>query len=107
VPLQDLEKRSKEIETLKLTFTVEYSSGAKSGVLDEYRETKGYLFVQRPDHIRVQVQMPIVLTTVNTVPTGNGLVPRAVSTKCASGLIATVVAEIWSACTWTVSTLQR
>jgi len=50
---------------------------------------------------------PIVLTTVNTVPTGNGLVPRAVSTKCASGLIATVVAEIWSACTWTVSTLQR
>jgi len=62
--LQDLEKRSKEIETLKLTFTVEYSSGAKSGVLDEYRETKGYLFVQRPDHIRVQVQMPIVLTTV-------------------------------------------
>jgi hypothetical protein len=32
--------------------------------LDEYRETRGYVFVDRPSHIRVQVQMPIVLTTV-------------------------------------------
>jgi outer membrane lipoprotein-sorting protein len=62
---QSLEESSKLIETLKGTFTVEFSrGGAKSGVLDEYRETKGYVFVERPDHIRVQVQMPIVLTTV-------------------------------------------
>lgn len=62
---QSLEEKSKLIETLKGTFTVEFSkSSAKTGVLDEYRETKGYVFVERPDHIRVQVQVPIVLTTV-------------------------------------------
>jgi len=62
---QSLEEKSKLIETLKGTFNVEFSrGGAKSGVLDEYRQTKGYVFVERPDHIRVQVQMPIVLTTV-------------------------------------------
>jgi len=63
--LQALQKMSKQIETLKATVGIEFSrGGAKSGVLDEYRETKGYVFVDRPSHIRVQVQMPIVLTTV-------------------------------------------
>ena len=63
--LQALQQRSKQIETLKATVVIDFSrGGAKSGVLDQYRETKGYVFVDRPSHIRVQVQLPIVLTTV-------------------------------------------
>jgi outer membrane lipoprotein-sorting protein len=63
--LQALQEKSKQVETLKATVKIEFSrGGAKSGVLDEYRETKGYVFVERPSHIRVQVQMPIVLSTV-------------------------------------------
>jgi outer membrane lipoprotein-sorting protein len=63
--LQTLQQHSREIATLKATVGIEFSrGGAKSGVLDEYRETRGYVFVDRPSHIRVQVQMPIVLTTV-------------------------------------------
>jgi len=63
--LQALEEKSKQVETLKATVGIEFSrGGAKTGVLDEYRETKGYVFVERPSHIRVQVQMPVVLTTV-------------------------------------------
>jgi outer membrane lipoprotein-sorting protein len=63
--LQALQDKSKQVETLKATVGIEFSrGGAKTGVLDEYRETKGYVFVERPSHIRVQVQMPVVLTTV-------------------------------------------
>ena len=63
--LQALQEKSKQVETLKATVKIEFSrGGAKSGVLDEYRETKGYVFVERPSHIRVQVQMPLVLSTV-------------------------------------------
>jgi len=63
--LQKLEAASKAIQTFKATVSLDLSrGGAKSGVLDEYRQTKGYVFVTRPDHIRVQVQMPLVLTTV-------------------------------------------
>jgi outer membrane lipoprotein-sorting protein len=62
---QALETKSKQIETLKATVSLDLSrGGAKSGVLDEYRQTKGYVLVERPAHIRVQVQMPLVLTTV-------------------------------------------
>jgi outer membrane lipoprotein-sorting protein len=63
--LQALQEKSKQVETLKATVGIEFSrGGAKTGVLDEYRETKGYVFVERPSHIRIQVQMPLVLTTV-------------------------------------------
>jgi len=63
--LQALQHQSGQISTFKATVGIEFSrGGAKSGVLDEYRETKGYVFVDRPSHIRVQVQLPIVLTTV-------------------------------------------
>ena len=62
---QALEEKSKQIQTLKGTVSLDLSrGGAKSGVLDEYRQTKGYVFVDRPAHIRVQVQLPIVLSTV-------------------------------------------
>ena len=63
--IQRLREISGKIETLKGTVTLDLSrGGAKTGVLDEYRQTKGYVFVERPAHIRVQVQMPLVLTTV-------------------------------------------
>src|SRR5262245_48706415 len=63
--LQGLHDRSKQVETLKATVALDFTrGGAKSGVLDEYRQTKGYVLVERPAHIRIQVQMPIVLTTV-------------------------------------------
>jgi outer membrane lipoprotein-sorting protein len=63
--LKTLTERSKAIETLKATVSLDLArGGAKTGVLDEYRQTKGYVFVERPAHIRIQVQMPIVLTTV-------------------------------------------
>ena len=62
---QGLQEKSKQIETLKGTMTVEFTKGgAKTGVLDEYRETKGYVAVDRPSHIRIQVQAPIVLSTL-------------------------------------------
>jgi outer membrane lipoprotein-sorting protein len=65
---QALEEQSRQIETLKATVSLEYShGGAKSGVLDQYRETKGYVFVDRPSHIRVQVQAPLVLTTLAVI----------------------------------------
>jgi outer membrane lipoprotein-sorting protein len=63
--LKRLQERSKQVESLKATVALDFSrGGAKSGVLDEYRQTKGYVLVDRPSHIRVQVQLPIVLTTV-------------------------------------------
>jgi outer membrane lipoprotein-sorting protein len=66
--LEGLHEKSKEIQTLKATVALDFSRGGpQSGVLDEYRQTKGYVFVERPSHIRIQVQMPIVLTTVATM----------------------------------------
>jgi outer membrane lipoprotein-sorting protein len=63
--LQTLLSMSDQIKTLKATVTLDLArGGAKTGVLDEYRQTKGYVMVERPAHIRVQVQMPLVLTTV-------------------------------------------
>jgi len=63
--LQALQEKSKQLETLKATVGIEFSrGGAKTGVLEEYRETKGYVFIERPSHIRVQVQAPVVLTTI-------------------------------------------
>lgn len=63
--LQSLLGKSGQIDTLKATVALDLSrGGAKTGVLDEYRQTKGYVIVERPAHIRVQVQMPLVLTTV-------------------------------------------
>jgi outer membrane lipoprotein-sorting protein len=63
--LQGLLGKSGQIDTLKATVALDLSrGGAKTGVLDEYRQTKGYVIVERPAHIRVQVQMPLVLTTV-------------------------------------------
>jgi len=63
--LKSLQEKSAGIATLKATVNYDFSrGGAKTGVLDEYRQTRGYVLVDRPAHIRVQVQLPIVLTTV-------------------------------------------
>ncbi|PYS41925.1 MAG: hypothetical protein DMG14_05655 [Acidobacteria bacterium] len=63
--LQGLQIKGKQIETLKGTVSLDLSrGGAKSGVLDQYRQTRGYVIVERPSEIRIQVQLPIVLTTV-------------------------------------------
>jgi outer membrane lipoprotein-sorting protein len=61
----DLEELSKQIQTLQGTVTLDVSGGGtKTGVLTEYRQTKGYLFVERPQNIRIKVLAPVILTTV-------------------------------------------
>jgi len=62
---ENLRVSSGHIKTLKGSVSLDLTKGGpKSGVLDEYRQTKGYVVVERPSHIRIQVQMPLVLTTV-------------------------------------------
>jgi outer membrane lipoprotein-sorting protein len=66
--LQGLEEKSKRVQTVKGTITLDLAGGGpKSGVLTEYRQTKAVVAAQRPDHIRIQVQAPIVLTTLATM----------------------------------------
>jgi outer membrane lipoprotein-sorting protein len=63
--MKKLQEQSNQVHTLKATTLLELSQGgAKSGVLEQYRQTKGYVFVERPDHIRIQVQLPILLSTI-------------------------------------------
>jgi outer membrane lipoprotein-sorting protein len=60
-----LEDRSKQIRTLIGDVTMDVSGGGKeTGVLTEYRQTRGYVFVERPQNIRIKVLLPIVLSTV-------------------------------------------
>jgi len=58
-------ERSKEVQTLQGTMTLDLTGGgAKSGVLTEYHQTRGILLVDRPRHLRMKVQAPVVLTTL-------------------------------------------
>ena len=62
---RDLEDKSKQIQTLIGDVTMDVSGGGKeTGVLTEYRQTRGYVFVDRPQNIRIKVLLPIVLSTV-------------------------------------------
>jgi len=62
---KDLEAKSKQVQTLKGSMNIEVSGGGpKSGVVTEYHETRGAIVVERPNNIRVQVQLPLVSTTV-------------------------------------------
>src|SRR5215475_13651741 len=61
---QELEGKSKEIQTLKANMTLNVSGGSQSGVLTEYRQTNGYLFVEQPYKIRIKVLAPLVLSTI-------------------------------------------
>lgn len=63
--LRSLDEKSKQIQTLQGTVALDASGGGvKSGVLTEYRQTKGYIVVNRPVNIRVKVQAPLALATV-------------------------------------------
>jgi outer membrane lipoprotein-sorting protein len=63
--LHTLQDRSDQIRTLQATVALDASGGAmKTGVLTEYRQTKGFVLVDRPDHIRVKAQAPLALATV-------------------------------------------
>src|SRR6476661_4870024 len=63
--LKGLEEKSKEVHTLKGTVTLDVSGGgSQSGVLTEYRQTTGYVLVDRPVNIRIKVLAPIVASTV-------------------------------------------
>ena len=63
--LSGLEERSRQIRTLQATVALDASGGAMTtGVLTEYRQTKGFVLVERPSHIRLKAQAPLALATV-------------------------------------------
>ncbi len=63
--LDDLRKTSESIDTLRATVTLEASGGAlTTGILTSYRETRGFLIVRRPSHIRLKGEAPLALATV-------------------------------------------
>ena len=60
-----LQERSNQIRTLLGSVTMDISGGGKqTGVLTEYRQTSGYVFVDRPNNIRIKALAPLVLSTV-------------------------------------------
>lgn len=71
--LSGLEEKSKQVRTLQATVALDASGGAlTTGVLTEYRQTKGYILVDRPSHIRIKAQAPLALATVfDMVSDGN------------------------------------
>jgi len=63
--LDGLRQTSEAIDTLRATVTLQASGGAlRSGVLTSYRETRGFLIVRRPRHIRLKGEAPLALATV-------------------------------------------
>src|SRR6266404_8466574 len=62
---QELEARSKAVQSLQGTISLDLSGGgAKPGVMTEYHQTTGYVVVDRPRQIRFKVVAPIVLSTI-------------------------------------------
>jgi outer membrane lipoprotein-sorting protein len=60
-----LEEKSRQIQTLQATLALDAAGGGiKTGVLTEYRQTKGFLLVDRPNNIRLKVQAVLALATV-------------------------------------------
>lgn len=63
--LTNLEERSKQVQTVQATILLDASGGGiKTGILTEYRQTKGFLVVQPPNNIRLKVQALLALATV-------------------------------------------
>jgi outer membrane lipoprotein-sorting protein len=63
--IQRLEEKSKSIQTVTATVTLDAAGGAmRTGVLTEYRQTKGFVLVERPTQIRIRAQAPLALATV-------------------------------------------
>jgi outer membrane lipoprotein-sorting protein len=62
---EELETISSQVQSLRGTMAIAVSGGGpRSGVLTEYPDLRGTMVVERPRNIRMQVQIPIVLTTV-------------------------------------------
>lgn len=62
---QKLEASSSEVRTLIGSVSMDVSGGGKqTGVLTEYRQTKGYVLVARPHNIRIKVLLPLVESTI-------------------------------------------
>jgi len=63
--LKKLDERSKAIQKMTATVTLDASGGSlKTGVLTEYRQSRGIIVVERPSHLRLRVQAPLALATV-------------------------------------------
>ncbi|MBI4473423.1 MAG: DUF4292 domain-containing protein [Acidobacteria bacterium] len=63
--LDHLEKRSAQTSTLTATVALDIATGStQSGVIEEYRQARGFILVDRPNNIRVQAQAPLALATV-------------------------------------------
>jgi Domain of unknown function (DUF4292) len=63
--LQGLEQKSRQIQTMNGTVMLDVTGGgSQTGVLTEYRQTKGYVLVDRPSSIRVKVLLPLLASTV-------------------------------------------
>jgi outer membrane lipoprotein-sorting protein len=77
-----LEERSNQIRTLIGDVTMDVSGGGKqTGVLTEYRQTRGYVFVDRPQNIRIKVLLPLVLSTVADMVSDGNLYKLSVPVK--------------------------
>lgn len=63
--LQGLEQKSRQIQTMNGTVMLDVTGGgSQTGILTEYRQTKGYVLVERPSSIRVKVLLPLLASTV-------------------------------------------
>lgn len=63
--LDNLSANSQSIDTLTATIRLEASGGVlTTGTLTSYRETRGFLIVERPSHIRMKGEAPLALATV-------------------------------------------
>jgi outer membrane lipoprotein-sorting protein len=62
--LQMLEQKSRQIQTMNGTVSLDVTGGgSQNGVLTEYRQTKGYVLVERPANFRIKVLLPLVGST--------------------------------------------
>ncbi len=60
-----LDEKSKAIRTMTATVAMDLSGGGlRTGVLTEYRQTRGFVLVERPNQIRIRAQAPLALATV-------------------------------------------
>jgi outer membrane lipoprotein-sorting protein len=63
--LTGLQGKGRQIQTLQATVALDASGGGMTtGVLTEYRQTKGFVIVERPSKIRIKAQAPLALATV-------------------------------------------
>lgn len=60
-----IDARSKAVRTLVATVDLAPTAGSLySGVIKEYRDVRGFILLQSPDHLRIVGQAPVVRTTL-------------------------------------------